>query len=461
MNQEKILALLKQAYACSLRLDARTSLAYMERAREAIDALPEDRALRGEWLLVSLFQDIRDFDRYLDGLERAAALIGGRSRVLPAGTELFEPFPNPFILVNMKPGFAEKNVQRIRRAQTLFQRLTGGGGGTTESYLAVHAHFRGELVQARAYAKRALEIAQHDGQAMTALAAADALANVARHAHDEPLWRFAMGYVRGVAAGKHGASLEHQVQAQVMVCVQELGMGLLHNAPDWLREARMGVVPCAEGAFGFRVLEGGLPVGIVTAAMIAEVQYLSYSGKPDVALGVADMLGKVYDIHGMVLDAYLEFFRAVCYWQLKEERPFREALRRGVELIAPDGLWLIAAEFYQVFQSALVEEAAHVAKEAPARIRALGEGFLEKLSYLRREETRDAPESLSDREREVFELLLAGKKNAEIAQALHISPGTVKKHVESIYRKGNVSSREELIELQKRSVKTAVWVEVK
>jgi DNA-binding CsgD family transcriptional regulator len=48
---------------------------------------------------------------------------------------------------------------------------------------------------------------------------------------------------------------------------------------------------------------------------------------------------------------------------------------------------------------------------------------------------------LTDREREILELVVAGKTNAEIAEAMWIAPGTVRKHLENVYEKLGVHSR--------------------
>lgn len=57
---------------------------------------------------------------------------------------------------------------------------------------------------------------------------------------------------------------------------------------------------------------------------------------------------------------------------------------------------------------------------------------------------------LTQREREVLLLLVQGKTIASVAQDMFIAEGTVKAHVQHIYRKLDVHSREELIELVER-----------
>ncbi|AVF37488.1 response regulator transcription factor [Rahnella sikkimica] len=48
---------------------------------------------------------------------------------------------------------------------------------------------------------------------------------------------------------------------------------------------------------------------------------------------------------------------------------------------------------------------------------------------------------LSDRQREVLRLIAAGESNKQISRLLNISAGTVKSHLESIYRRLNVKNR--------------------
>jgi two-component system nitrate/nitrite response regulator NarL len=54
---------------------------------------------------------------------------------------------------------------------------------------------------------------------------------------------------------------------------------------------------------------------------------------------------------------------------------------------------------------------------------------------------RDDRPVLTDREREVLSQIADGQSVAEIAAAIHLSPSTVKSHLESLYRKLEVSDR--------------------
>jgi len=57
---------------------------------------------------------------------------------------------------------------------------------------------------------------------------------------------------------------------------------------------------------------------------------------------------------------------------------------------------------------------------------------------------------LSEREREVLELMASGSTNPEIADALHLSKHTVKEHTSSVYRKLGVRNRTEAVQRAQR-----------
>jgi DNA-binding NarL/FixJ family response regulator len=61
----------------------------------------------------------------------------------------------------------------------------------------------------------------------------------------------------------------------------------------------------------------------------------------------------------------------------------------------------------------------------------------------------DAPTSLfpdlTDREREILDLIARGDSNSDIAQTLHISPKTVSNHISNIFNKLHVADRAQAI----------------
>lgn len=61
------------------------------------------------------------------------------------------------------------------------------------------------------------------------------------------------------------------------------------------------------------------------------------------------------------------------------------------------------------------------------------------------DETHEGPHSLTEREREIANLLAQGRANKEIAQELFISEKTVKNHINRIYSKLGVANRAEAI----------------
>jgi DNA-binding NarL/FixJ family response regulator len=57
---------------------------------------------------------------------------------------------------------------------------------------------------------------------------------------------------------------------------------------------------------------------------------------------------------------------------------------------------------------------------------------------------------LSAREREVLDLVASGSTNSEIADALHLSPHTIKEHTSALYRKLKVRNRAEAVQRAQR-----------
>lgn len=462
-SEKRVLEMLRAANACAMRLDKTGWQQHLDAAGRAIDeracAGHEVRALRGEHLLVSAFRHSADLDAYLRTLREAYELIGGRSRALPRCCPMFQGFYSTFSVVNEKPGNATRNADTLEQAEEVFFKLTGGGRGTTLCYRAQMAFYRGDFDSARALGLQALDEAQANDQHTVSMCAAEVLANTSKHLEDHELWRYARTYLRSreYAPASTESDKMCRTLAQILDCTLDLSVGLLPDVPTWLHEGDFGGVPTA---WGFQEMEGPVPAPIAHVALLARVEHLLYHKRSTMALAATRIMREVYGQRSVVLDAYAGFFSANAYLRLGEREHARAALREGVQAIAPDGLWVIAAEFVDLFGDLLYEEAARVDASAVETLRAMGEGYWKKLALMREDTISDAPEQLSDREHEVAELAVQGKSNAEIAEMLHLSVRTVRNHLENIYRKCSVSRRTQLADaLQSTAVRTADWAQ--
>lgn len=453
MNEENAIALLKKAYSCFLSGDIDGYRQRMEQAKAAIDAQPARGAAYGELLLVSAPFRFTDLDKLLPLYEEAAHYIEGQSRVLPRGTEFFWDYYNPLTICNPTPGHMEKNTDKLGKAVKLFYRLTGGGMGTDVCYQAQLAYFRGEADRARKLAREAFETAVLYGQELTALCAAETLARIAMHSPDGSLWQFAYGHICRTAS--EGVSRACREYAQVYLAEMNLALGLLQTVPDWIKNGDFGAV---SAPWGHRIVGDKLCHGVLPDALIAQMEYFSYSGSPIAALNAADMAQKVYGINYIIVNAHLDFFRAGCYLQLNDLENTKAALARAVNAIAPDGLWLIAAVFAPAFGE-LLYEAAQPYGNGAQRICEIGAGFWNKLAHIRGKMADSTPKCLTKRQEEVLSLLSSGKSNTWIARQLSISEATLKTHIRHIYEELNVSNRDELLEAMRNyhAIEFAFW----
>ena len=104
------------------------------------------------------------------------------------------------------------------------------------------------------------------------------------------------------------------------------------------------------------------------------------------------------------------------WWQLEVLRPGRQVTDRQLALLDAARPWL---ELYEDRRVLAAQVAAIRAASQDQRAATL----------------------LSGREQQVLDRLADGSSNQDIADVLHISPGTVRKHLENIYAKLEVTSR--------------------
>ncbi|HEY1012946.1 MAG TPA: LuxR C-terminal-related transcriptional regulator, partial [Herpetosiphonaceae bacterium] len=119
--------------------------------------------------------------------------------------------------------------------------------------------------------------------------------------------------------------------------------------------------------------------------------------------------------------------------------PAQAPLRRALDLAAPEGYVRLFADLGPPMLALLrtASRRGSAPQEAIRRILAAAE----RKHTLGGEPDPEEPEALSPREREVLQLLAAGRSNQEIAELLTVSLNTVKSHLKNIYAKLGAGSR--------------------
>jgi DNA-binding NarL/FixJ family response regulator len=131
------------------------------------------------------------------------------------------------------------------------------------------------------------------------------------------------------------------------------------------------------------------------------------------------------------------------------ERRFVAVLVGSVEPEVADGLGAALAdgERLRVLESDILAAIRRAVLGAATLVHVSGVGAVRRSS----EPTRD----LTPRETQVLELLRKGQSNREIADHLTISVETVRTHVTRIFRKLNVHSRHQLVEIRVQTGESA------
>ncbi|HEV3000264.1 MAG TPA: response regulator transcription factor [Solirubrobacteraceae bacterium] len=153
----------------------------------------------------------------------------------------------------------------------------------------------------------------------------------------------------------------------------------------------------------------------------------------------ASALARRWRPHVALVDLFIgeESGAEVCERVRVESPPTRVLLISGAGRISPSAARAAGASGF-------------VPKEWPAReiaeaVRLVGRGMT-----VFRDMEEEPATRLSEREREVLELIASGATNREIADRLYLSPWTVKEYTGTVYRKLSVRNRAEAVQRAQR-----------
>jgi LuxR family maltose regulon positive regulatory protein len=187
-------------------------------------------------------------------------------------------------------------------------------------------------------------------------------------------------------------------------------------------------------------------------AHITRVRVFIALNKPNKAIGLLSHLeetARSAGRMGRVIEILL--LEALAMREIGDSEHALLALTECLTLAEPEGYVRVFLDEGQPMQMLLAQWLAH-ASPGPLRdyaIRLLSQFHAEPHVVTAAQEkvspTGDLVEPLSQRELEVLHLIALGRTNREIAQQLIVSPGTVKAHTSSIYRKLDVANRTEAV----------------
>ena len=152
----------------------------------------------------------------------------------------------------------------------------------------------------------------------------------------------------------------------------------------------------------------------------------------------------------------VEALTALLYDRRGETEAALQTLERVVLAVAPEGWVRLFVDLGEPMTHLLRQlETRRVAPHAIARILA---AFPAPRSASHQPNQARSVDPLSQRELEILGLLARRESNKEIAAGLYITPGTVKRHTQNIYRKLQVNDRREAVE-QARELGVLPWGE--
>ncbi len=391
---------------------------YGEHTHEKYDM----RQLQGEFHVAWAMMCLDDIERVELELRQARELLGEGGSLLhnretrpPCGTPEFS-----YAFFN-RSGTYQETVRRLGMALRDGICLTGGSGaGCAELVGAEYYLETGHFDQVEGLAKQAVSEARKHGQNWVQVAAKFTLARLYMLKYQMEDAQEILNYFFYLQNEAPDPGLADQISASIGYLYSV--MGEIENIPsDFCKDMARYSARGMESAFFYLVCE---------KALLAEEAYEELERQSNFFLERYNSFhSQLGCIHHHIIMAVVKYKRHGV------ERGLGE-LNEALTLALQDGVLLPFIENAQRLAPMLKPEMLNENPDFWSKVLAYSHEY-------------DRPQQsgvgrcgvLSAREVEIMSLLEKGKRQKEIAEALYISPNTVKKHMENIYHKLNVNNK--------------------
>lgn len=409
------------------------------RARGIIAALG-DSQLMGEWTLLSALSYFPDLSRMTLRYRRAEELMSAPSALFTKEEPFMFGSTSMWYLFYTRPGEMMATAEAFAKTMNIYNRLTEGhGAGAAELYLGEALSVQGRFEESEIQGLQAAILAERSGNAPVVYGSCLLLGINAVYQGDMLALQKA---VEKLEAGAH--SFPWLEGSAVNTCMVETVRGYLLGlmmepgcAAPWIQGEADGLSDLGFTNFMVKTCR--------ITDLILKKEYRRAIASVEASLKMDPRLISLPTRNFMYVGLTL------CYLAIAQPGRAAEYLEKSLRLAEQDHNYTFLACFRKYFSALFLLQSVSQGHECAIRdIKAL------KLNYTRAEESRifamleDAPErteELTDREREIAELVAQGLRNSEIARTLHVSENTVKSHLKSIFKKLNIDRRSGLVEL--------------
>ena len=382
----------------------------------------ERNALMGE---LELSLSFLEYNRIADmgrRHKRAYALLQGSTDLINPQSAWTFGAPSVLYLFWREAGKLNEELEQLDEYLPIYNQLTKGHGTGGDGMMHAEAHLnRGELEDAERLCYWAMLAAEEKKQNSIVQCGAFALARIALLKGDDKMFQESCHSLRRTYC--HNTEDFSRNTFALANGYLAILSGREEEVEPWLAEGRI--------KNRFLITVKPLAFMVYAKVLIMKKEYQKLLGISQYSMGISSVFPN------LLPQLYIKIYKAQALYEIGQREVAIQQLNEAFEMALPDGIILPFSENYDGVKEMLCHTICD--EETKRKIEAL----FYRADTQRKEEDCKI-DSLTNREREVLALLVKGRTNQQIAEELFMSFSAAKKHVSSILKKFDMTSREML-----------------